>query len=463
MRAQVTGGILKILASPLTNGLKARSFQPRSQYRLISNTIYNLQQTATELKTKSEVVFEREDKFGAHNYHPLPVALCKGKGVHVWDVDGKEYYDFLSAYSAVNQGHCHPDIVKVLQEQATKLTLSSRAFYNDALGEFEQTITELLNYDKVLPMNTGVESGETACKLARKWGYTVKNIPIDKARIIFAEGNFWGRTLAAISSSTDPSSYKGFGPYMPNFDLIPYNDIGSLDRILERNHETTCAFMIEPIQGEAGVVVPDAGYLTKVRELCSKYNVLWIDDEVQTGLGRCGKWLAVDHENVRPDIVCLGKALGGGVYPVSAVLANDPIMLAIKPGEHGSTYGGNPLAARVAIESLRVIKDEQLPDRAEKLGHLLRNELRRRLPKDIVPIVRGRGLLNAIVIDREFDAWDLCLEMRDNGLLAKPTHDDKIRLAPPLVISEEQVVEAASIIEKTVNSFVSSKRGESKH
>lgn len=463
MRAQVTGGILKILASPLTNGLKARSFQPQSQYRLISNTIYNQQQTATELKTKSEVVFEREDKFGAHNYHPLPVALCKGKGVHVWDVDGKEYYDFLSAYSAVNQGHCHPDIVKVLQEQATKLTLSSRAFYNDALGEFEQTITELLNYDKVLPMNTGVESGETACKLARKWGYTVKNIPIDKARIIFAEGNFWGRTLAAISSSTDPSSYKGFGPYMPNFDLIPYNDIGSLDRILERNHETTCAFMIEPIQGEAGVVVPDAGYLTKVRELCSKYNVLWIDDEVQTGLGRCGKWLAVDHENVRPDIVCLGKALGGGVYPVSAVLANDPIMLAIKPGEHGSTYGGNPLAARVAIESLRVIKDEQLPDRAEKLGHLLRNELRRRLPKDIVPIVRGRGLLNAIVIDREFDAWDLCLEMRDNGLLAKPTHDDKIRLAPPLVISEEQVVEAASIIEKTVNSFVSSKRGESKH
>lgn len=447
---------MKLLTTPLTNGIGARIIKPLGQYRLLSNTVLNKQQAAAVLKSKSEAVFEREDKFGAHNYHPLPVALCKGKGVHVWDVDGKEYYDFLSAYSAVNQGHCHPSIVKVLQKQATKLTLSSRAFYNDALGEFEQTITQLLGYDKVLPMNTGVESGETACKLARKWGYTVKNIAINKARIIFAEGNFWGRTLAAISSSTDPSSYAGFGPYMPNFDLIPYNDINSLEKLLDKNHKTTCAFMIEPIQGEAGVVVPDTGYLTKVRELCSKYNVLWIDDEVQTGLGRCGKWLAVDHENVRPDIVCLGKALGGGVYPVSAVLANDPIMLAIKPGEHGSTYGGNPLAARVAIESLRVIKDEQLPERAEKLGQLLRSELRNRLPEDVVPIIRGRGLLNAIVIDPRFDAWELCLKLRDNGLLAKPTHDDKIRLAPPLVISEEQIVEAAQIIEKTVKSFVSS-------
>lgn len=403
--------------------------------------------------TKSEAVFLREGKFGAHNYHPLPVALCRGSGVHVWDVDGKKYYDFLSAYSAVNQGHCHPSIVKVLQDQATKLTLSSRAFYNDALGEFAEYITNLLNYDKVLPMNTGVESGETACKLARKWGYTVKKIPENKARIIFAEGNFWGRTLAAISSSTDPSSYAGFGPYMPNFDIIPYNDIDALEKILKENHATTCAFMIEPIQGEAGVVVPQDGYLKKVRQLCSKYNVLWISDEVQTGLGRCGKWLAVDHESVRPDIVCLGKALGGGVYPVSAVLANNEIMLSIKPGEHGSTYGGNPLAARVAIESLRVINDEKLPDRAEKLGALMRSELRKRLPNNIVPIVRGKGLLNAIVIDQKYDAWELCLKLRDNGLLAKPTHDDKIRLAPPLVINEKQIVEASSIIEKTVKKF----------
>lgn len=412
------------------------------------------QQHDSNEKSKSEAVFLREEKFGAHNYHPLPVALCRGSGVNVWDVDGKKYYDFLSAYSAVNQGHCHPNIVKVLQEQATKLTLSSRAFYNDALGEFEEFITSLLNYDKVLPMNTGVESGETACKLARKWGYTIKKIPENKARIIFAEGNFWGRTLAAISSSTDPSSYAGFGPYMPNFDLIPYNDIEALERMLDKNHSTTCAFMIEPIQGEAGVVVPDDGYLKKVRELCTKYNVLWISDEVQTGLGRCGKWLAVDHESVRPDIVCLGKALGGGVYPVSAVLANDEIMLSIKPGEHGSTYGGNPLAARVAIESLRIINDERLSDRAETLGHLMRSELRKRLPNDIVPIIRGKGLLNAIVIDQKYDAWKLCLKLRDNGLLAKPTHDDKIRLAPPLVINEEQIVEAATIIEKTVKKFV---------
>lgn len=412
------------------------------------------QQAAPAFKTKSEAVFNREAKFGAHNYHPLPVALCQGQGVHVWDVDGKKYYDFLSAYSAVNQGHCHPDIVRVLQEQAQKLTLSSRAFYNDALGEFEEYITTLLGYDKVLPMNTGVESGETACKLARKWGYTVKGIEQNKARIIFAEGNFWGRTLAAISSSTDPSSYGGFGPYMPNFDLVPYNDIEALEKLLEQNHKETCAFMIEPIQGEAGVVVPDAGYLKKVRALCTKYNVLWISDEVQTGLGRCGRWLAVDYENVKPDIVCLGKALGGGVYPVSAVLANDSVMLAIKPGEHGSTYGGNPLAARVAIESLRVIKDEKLPERADKLGAVLRRELRSRLPEDIVPIVRGKGLLNAIVVKQKYDAWDLCLNLRDNGLLAKPTHDDKIRLAPPLVISEEQVVESAEIIASTVKAFV---------
>jgi len=405
-------------------------------------------------ETKSEAVFEREEKFGAHNYHPLPVALCKGKGVRVWDVDGRQYYDFLSAYSAVNQGHCHPRIVRALQEQATRLTLSSRAFYNDVLGEFEETITKLLNYDKVLPMNTGVESGETACKLARKWGYTVKGIEENKARIIFADGNFWGRTLAAISSSNDPSSYSGFGPFMPNFDLVPYNNTTELEKILEQNHEKTCAFMIEPIQGEAGINVPDFGYLRTVRKLCDKYNVLWICDEVQTGLGRCGRWLATDYEEVRPDIVCLGKALGGGVYPVSAVLADDPVMLAIKPGEHGSTYGGNPLAARVAIESLAVLKDENLADKAEKLGAIFRKELRDRLPEDVVPIVRGKGLLNAIVIDRKFDAWRLCLRLKDNGLLAKPTHDDKIRLAPPLVINEEELLESVDIIENTIKSFV---------
>lgn len=432
----------------------ARGQRENHTIRLIHSSLKRSQGAAqtTTGASKSETVFEREERYGAHNYHPLPVALCRGKGVHVWDVDGRKYYDFLSAYSAVNQGHCHPDIVAALQSQAERLTLSSRAFYNDMLGEFEQVITELLHYDKVLPMNTGVESGETACKLARKWGYTVKGIEKNKARIIFAEGNFWGRTLAAISSSTDPSSYSGFGPFMPNFDLIPYNDIDALEKILLQNHEETCAFMIEPIQGEAGVVVPDAGYLRKVRELCTKYNILWISDEVQTGLGRCGRWLAVDHDGVRPDVVCLGKALGGGVYPVSAVLADDAVMLAIKPGEHGSTYGGNPLAARVAIESLRVIKDERLPERAEELGQVLRDELRRKLPEDIVPIVRGKGLLNAIVVNEKYDAWKLCLKLRDNGLLAKPTHDDKIRLAPPLTITKEQIVEAASIIEETVNS-----------
>lgn len=450
--------IIQQLRSPAYGGLainilRANEKAIRKQSLTTSSHHYG-QKVAPALKTKSEAVFEREEKFGAHNYHPLPVALCEGRGVHVWDVDGKKYYDFLSAYSAVNQGHCHPDIVRALQTQANKLTLSSRAFYNDALGEFEEHITKLLGYDKVLPMNTGVESGETACKLARKWGYSVKGIAENKARIIFADGNFWGRTLAAISSSTDPSSYSGFGPFMPNFDIIPYNNIQALEDLLKQNHSETCAFMIEPIQGEAGVVVPDEGYLKSVRQLCTKYNVLWISDEVQTGLGRCGRWLAVDHENVRPDIVCLGKALGGGVYPVSAVLANDPVMLAIKPGEHGSTYGGNPLAARVAIESLRVLKEEKLPQRSETLGELLRKELRERLAEDVVPIVRGKGLLNAIVVDKQYDAWELCLQLRDNGLLAKPTHSDKIRLAPPLVISEEQIVESAIIIEKTVKEFV---------
>lgn len=454
--------MLRLSTSWNRNAFLSLLFRPKQDSRpltILSRALSNSQhhnqnRPAAALKQKSELVFEREERYGAHNYHPLPVALCKGLGTHVWDVDGKRYFDFLSAYSAVNQGHCHPDIVQALQEQSSRLTLSSRAFYNDALGEFEETITKLLGYDKVLPMNTGVESGETACKLARKWGYSVKGIEENQARIIFADGNFWGRTMAAISSSTDPSSYSGFGPFMPNFDVIPYNDIEALERQLEQYHSTTCAFMIEPIQGEAGVVVPDDGYLKRVREICTKYNVLWISDEVQTGLGRCGHWLAVQHENVRPDIVCLGKALGGGVYPVSAVLADDPIMLVIKPGEHGSTYGGNPLAARVAIESLRVIKDSDLPTKAEKLGHVLRRELRSRLPMEAVPIVRGRGLLNAIVVDKKYDAWELCLRLRDNGLLAKPTHSDKIRLAPPLVISEDEIVEAAEIIERTVKSFV---------
>lgn len=425
----------------------------KDQQQVQPNSSSSSSNTSSPLNNKSEAIFEREHKHGAHNYHPLPVALSRGQGAFVWDVEGRRYYDFLSAYSAVNQGHCHPDIVRALQSQSERLTLSSRAFYNDMLGEFEQTITQLLDYDKVLPMNTGVEAGETACKLARKWGYSVKGIPDLQARIIFAEGNFWGRTMAAISSSTDPSSYAGFGPYMPNFDLVPYNDIGALERLLERNHANTCAFMIEPIQGEAGVVVPDEGYLRKVRELCDKFSVLWISDEVQTGLGRCGRWLAVDHELVRPDIVCLGKALGGGVYPVSAVLANDPVMLTIKPGEHGSTYGGNPLAARVAIESLRVIKEERLPHRADELGHLFRSELRKRLPEDIVPTIRGKGLLNAIVVHKKYDAWQLCLNLRDNGLLAKPTHEDKIRLAPPLTINQDQLVEATKIIEKTIKSM----------
>lgn len=430
-----------------------------SSIRKLTSTTRGLQSelatavAASNLNSRAAAVYERENKYGAHNYHPLPVALHKGSGAFVWDVDGKRYFDFLSAYSAVNQGHCHPCIVRALQEQAKHLTLTSRAFYNDALGEFEETITSLLKYDKVLPMNTGVESGETACKLARKWGYTVKSIPDNQARIIFADGNFWGRTLAAVSSSTDPSSYAGFGPLMPNFDIIPYNDIDALEKQLEEHHSTTCAFMIEPIQGEAGVVVPDHGYLKKVRELCSKYNVLWISDEVQTGLGRCGRWLAVDHEDVRPDIVCLGKALGGGVYPVSAVLADDDVMLVIKPGEHGSTYGGNPLAARVAIESLRVIQDEDLCDRAERLGSIVRKELKSKLPTEVVNTVRGKGLLNAIVIDQKYDAWDLCLKLRDNGLLAKPTHKDKIRFAPPLILTDEQLFEALSIIERTVKSF----------
>ena len=393
-----------------------------------------------------------EDKYGAHNYHPLPVVLEKGEGVFVWDVEGKKYYDFLSAYSAVNQGHCHPKIINSLKKQADQLTLTSRAFYNNVLGEYEKYITQYFGYDKVLPMNTGVEGGETANKLARKWGYLKKNIKKNQARIIFATGNFWGRTLAAISSSDDPLSYEGFGPYMPGYDLVPYNDLKALEN--ELKDPNVCAFMVEPIQGEAGVVVPNNGYLKGIRELCDKYNVLFIADEVQTGIGRTGKLLACDHENVKPDILILGKALSGGVFPVSAVLANDDVMMCIKPGEHGSTFGGNPLACKVAIAALDVIKEENLSENADRLGQIFRSELSK-INSDMITVVRGKGLLNAVVIKPKNgkDAWDVCLSLRDNGLLAKPTHGDIIRFAPPLIINEKQLMDCVDIIKKTILSF----------
>ncbi len=401
---------------------------------------------------KSKYYIDLESKYGAHNYHPLPVVLSEGKGVFVWDVEGNKYFDFLSAYSAVNQGHCHPKIISALKDQANTLTLTSRAFYNNTLGKYEKFITNFFGYDKLLPMNTGVEGGETANKLARKWGYEKKNIPKNKARIIFAKGNFWGRTLAAISSSDDPTSYEGFGPYMPGYDLIPYNDLDALeDQLKDPN---VAAFMVEPIQGEAGVVVPDDGYLSGVRDLCNKYNVLFIADEVQTGIARTGKMLATDYENARPDILILGKALSGGVFPVSAVLADDSIMMCIKPGEHGSTYGGNPIANKVVMAALEVVKDENLCENAYKLGEILRNELRK-IETDMITTVRGKGLLNAIVIKPKNgnEAWDVCLKLRDNGLLAKPTHGDIIRFAPPLVINENQLYECVEIIKKTIKSF----------
>lgn len=388
-----------------------------------------------------------EDQFGAHNYHPVPVVLEKGEGIFLYDVDGKRYFDFLSGYSAVNQGHCHPEIIKALTDQAQKLTLTSRAFYNNQLGVYEKYITEYFGYDKVLPMNTGVEGGETAIKLARRWGYNVKGIPENQAKVIFAEGNFWGRTLAAISSSTDPSSFKGFGPYMPGFGLVPYNDLVALETVLK--DPTVAAFMVEPIQGEAGVVIPTDGYLKGVRDLCNKYNVLFIADEIQTGLARTGTMLACDHENVRPDILILGKALSGGTIPVAAVLADDIVMLQIKPGEHGSTYGGNPLACAVAMKALEVIKTEKMVENSYTMGELLRAELEK-LNSPFVASIRGRGLLNAIVIKHENPeaAWDLCLYLKELGILAKPTHGDKIRFAPPLIITEEQIKEAVQLIGK---------------
>ena len=400
-----------------------------------------------------------EYNYGAHNYKPIPVVLSKGEGVYLWDVDGKKYFDFLSAYSAVNQGHCHPEILKVLNSQANKLTLTSRAFYNDVLGVYEKYITNLFKYDKVLPMNTGVEGGETAIKLARKWGYLKKKIPHNKARIVFANGNFWGRTLAAISSSDDPSSYKDFGPYMPGYDIIPYNDLMSLEEKL-KNHNTA-AFMIEPIQGEAGVIVPDEGYLSSVRSLCSKHNVLLIIDEVQTGLGRTGKMLASDHEKVRADILILGKALSGGVLPASAVLANNEIMLCIKPGEHGSTFGGNPLASSVCMAALKVIVDENLSNNSYLLGEKFRSSLKSYIDKSsIVLSIRGKGLLNAIEIDNNKKndlAWEICLKLKEKGLLAKPTHGNIIRFAPPLVITEEQLNKCIQIITSTLKIYEESK------
>ena len=396
-----------------------------------------------------------EDAHGAHNYHPLPVVLDRGEGVHVWDVEGKRYFDFLSAYSAVNQGHCHPHIVKALKDQAEKLTLTSRAFYNSNLGPFEKFMTELFGYDKVLPMNSGVEGGETSNKLARKWGYLKKGIPENKARILFAKGNFWGRTLAAISSSDDPLSYKDFGPYMPGYDLIPYNDLDALE--LELKDPNVCAFMVEPIQGEAGVVVPHEGYLAGVRALCTKYNVLFIADEVQTGIARTGKLLATDYEDARPDLLVLGKALSGGVFPVSAVLADDDVMMCLKPGEHGSTFGGNPIACAVAQAALEVVLDEKLADNAFRLGQRFREAMQSLVDStDLVTAVRGKGLLNAIVINDTPDsstAWDLCVALKDNGLLAKPTHGNIIRFAPPLVMTAAQLEDCIAIIAKTVREF----------
>ncbi len=402
------------------------------------------------ISSNAQQYLELEEKYGAHNYHPLPVVLNRGEGVFLYDVDGKCYYDFLSGYSAVNQGHCHPKIIAALIDQAQKLTLTSRAFHSNLLGEYEKYITEYFGYDKVLPMNTGVEGGETAIKLARRWGYKIKGIADNQAKIIFAQGNFWGRTLAAISSSTDPSSYDQFGPFMPGFEVIPYNDLVALEKSFQDNN--VAAFMVEPIQGEAGVLIPDAGYLRGVRKLCSEYRVLMIADEIQTGLARTGKMLACDHEEVRPDILILGKALSGGVLPVSAVLCDDEIMMTIKPGEHGSTYGGNPLACAVAITALQVLKDENLAANAEAMGELLRTEIEK-LNSPFISLVRGKGLLNAIVIKHTNPdaAWELCLLLKENGLLAKPTHGDKIRFAPPLVITKEQVMECVGIIGKSLN------------
>lgn len=403
----------------------------------------------------SQDLIALEDKHGAHNYHPLPVVLSRGEGVFVWDVEGKQYFDFLSAYSAVNQGHCHPKIINALKDQAETLTLTSRAFYNDVLGEYEKFITSYFGYDRVLPMNTGVEGGETAIKLCRKWAYQVKGVPENQAKILFANGNFWGRTLAAVSTSDDPDSYGEYGPFTPGFDLIPYNDLDALEKALE--DPNVAGFMVEPIQGEAGVVVPDDGYLAKAQAICKEKNVLLIVDEVQTGVGRTGRLLCSDYDEIKPDILILGKALSGGVLPVSAVLARDEIMLTIKPGQHGSTYGGNPLACKVAMAALEVLRDEKMTENAYALGEVFRDRMTKLIEKsDWVTKVRGRGLLNAIIINdtpESSTAWDICMALKENGLIAKPTHGNIIRFAPPLVITEEQLHECCDIIEKTILNF----------
>ena len=411
--------------------------------------------TMSKISVKTSSAIDVENKYGAHNYHPLPVVLSKGEGINVWDVDGNKYFDFLSAYSAVNQGHCHPKIVSALIGQAEKLQLTSRAFYTDALGEYAEYITSLFGYDKVLPMNTGVEGGETALKLCRKWAYKVKGIEKNKAKILFAEGNFWGRTLAACSTSTDPDCFEDFGPFMPGFEIIPYNDLDSLKTAL--SDENVAGFMVEPIQGEAGVVVPSAGYLKEAYRLCKENNVLFIADEVQTGLGRTGKMLCSDYEAIKPDILILGKALSGGILPISAVLSSDEIMLTIEPGQHGSTYGGNPLACRVAQAALEVIKEENLPENAFKLGNIFRDEINNIIHKsDLLHLVRGKGLLNALVINdspQSSTALDICHSLKDNGLLAKPTHGNIIRFAPPLIIDESELLQCCKIIERTVLNF----------
>ena len=395
---------------------------------------------------------DREARYGAHNYHPLPVVLERGEGIYVWDTDGKKYFDFLSAYSAVNQGHCHPKIVKAMTDQAQKLALTSRAFYNDVLGEWEEFVTRFFGYDKVLPMNTGAEADETALKLCRKWAYMKKGVPDGKAKIIVCDGNFHGRTITIVSLSNDPESYAGYGPFTPGFIKIPYNDIPALEKALQ--DPDVAGFLLEPIQGEAGVFVPDEGYLKKAYELCKSKNVLFIADEVQTGIARTGRLLACDHEGVHPDILVLGKAMSGGMMPVSCVLANDDIMLCIKPGEHGSTYGGNPIAARVSIAALEVVRDEKLAENAEKLGQVFRDRISK-IHSDMIELVRGKGLLNVVVIKPKNGktAWDVCLKLRDKGLLAKPTHQHIIRFAPPLVINKMELMEAIGIIENTIAEF----------
>lgn len=405
-------------------------------------------------KKDSQYFIDMEHHYGAHNYHPLPVVLSRGEGAFVWDVEGKKYFDFLSAYSAVNQGHCHPKIVKALTDQAQKLCLTSRAFYNDCLAPYEKYITEYFGYDKVLPMNSGAEADETALKLARRWGVVKKGIENDDVHIVCCGGNFHGRTISIVSMSDDPDSFANYGPLTPGFIRIPYNDADALEKVLEENGKKIAGFIVEPIQGEAGVFVPDAGYLTRCAELCKKHNVLFIADEVQTGIARTGKLLCCQHEGVRPDVLILGKALSGGVLPVSAVLADDDIMLTIKPGEHGSTFGGFPLAAKVAVAALEVVKEEKLAEKAEYLGNIFREEIQK-VKSPMIELVRGKGLLNAIVINNKpgKTAWDVCIKMAENGVLAKPTHGNIIRYAPPLVITEEQLREAIELIKKSILSF----------